>query len=114
MRAKWALPVALLTAGCASQLSYDLGKAEHSCHAETWTTKTALDACLAGHERPVWAKDEPQTLDLYDGYAAARGELAREFDRHALSEDQYSDRLDQLTQDFHARIIARRKAAEAQ
>jgi hypothetical protein len=110
MRSRFALAAALFAAGCTSQLSYDLGMAEDACHARTWPTKAALAACLTARERPVWAKDEPQTLDLYDGFAAARGELAQAFDRGALSGDQYSDRLDQLAQDFHARIMARRQA----
>jgi hypothetical protein len=43
----------------------------------TFRDKSSLVQCLTEHERPVWAKEEPATLDLYDNFAAQRAELAR-------------------------------------
>lgn len=98
----------LALGGCASQLTYDLSKAEDPCHAERFAKKSDLVACLAQHERPVWAKDEPQTLDLYDQYAAARAALAARRDAGTLSEDQYEQKLADLSRDFRARVSDRR------
>jgi hypothetical protein len=110
MRGLAALAVAAALAGCASQLTYDLGKAEDSCHDQKFPTKSALVACLTAQERPVWAKDEPQTLDLYDQYATARAALAQQRDAGTLSEDQYEKQLGDTNSDFRARISARRAA----
>jgi hypothetical protein len=102
---------ALALAGCASQLSYDLGKAEKPCHEQTFTGKAALVSCLTAQERPVWAQDEPQTLDLYDQYAEARDGLARERDAGTLAEKDYESRLADITSDFRSRIAERRQSA---
>ena len=113
MRRRFAVAAAaaLGLAACDSQLAYDLGKAEKPCHAEKYTGKSALVACLAGHERPVWAQDEPQTLDLYDQYAAARAELAQDRDAGTISEEDYDKRLADLSSDFRARVTDARAAA---
>ncbi|MGH6737675.1 MAG: hypothetical protein ACREDY_01335 [Bradyrhizobium sp.] len=113
MRHSVIMAASLLVSACSSQLAYDLGKAEDECHARTWSSKAALVGCLHAQERPVWAKDEPQTLDLYDGFAAARKELAQQFDRGTLGDSQYRDRLARIADDFRARITERRKAASA-
>lgn len=107
-----ALIAALATTSCASKLSYDLGKAEDVCHARHFPTKTALDQCLATQERPVWSKDEPQTLDLYDAFAAQRAKLAQQYDQHALSQDQYETALRDLGRRFRADVTARRETLE--
>jgi hypothetical protein len=106
-----AVAAALGLAGCASQLAYDLGKAEGPCHAEKYVEKSALVECLAARERPVWSADEPQTLDLYDQYAAARAALARERDAGTITEKAYDERLGQLAGDFRARVTDARAAA---
>ncbi len=111
MRRLISLAMALALGGCASQLTYDLGKAEDPCHAETFAKKADLAACLAARERPVWAKDEPQTLDLYDQYAAARAALATQRDDGTLSEEQYEKQLADVSADFRARITDRRAEA---
>lgn len=103
---------ALTLAGCASRLQYDLGKAEAPCHRQDFTEKTALVQCLATAERAVWQTDEPQTLDLYDEFAAGRAELAKERDAGTLSEEEYEKRLDALAKDFRARVAARRETAQ--
>ena len=95
-------------AACASQLAYDLGKAEEPCHAEKYVAKSPLVECLAGRERPVWARDEPQTLDLYDQFAAAREALAQERDAGKLTDAEYEKRLSDLAGDFRARVTDRR------
>jgi hypothetical protein len=103
---------ALTLAGCASRLSRDLGAAEDPCHETDFAKKAALATCLELHERPVWAKDEPQTLDLYDRFAAARDRLAKERDGGAISEKQYEQQLADVAADLRGQIAARR-AAEA-
>ena len=114
MRRIVVLAGALALAACASKLTYDLGKAEDPCHAQNFTKKSDLAACLVAHERPVWAADEPQTLDLYDQYAAARGNLAQQRDAGTLNEDQYEKQLSDLNADFRARIADRRAAEKSQ
>ena len=106
-----AAAAALALAGCDSQLAYDLGKAEKPCHAANFAAKSALVDCLTSRERPVWATDEPQTLDLYDQYAAARGELAKQRDAGTLSEKDYETRLGEISRDFRARVTDARAAA---
>jgi hypothetical protein len=112
MHQLFAVATALALAGCASQLSRDLGNAEGPCHEETFAKKAELATCLALHERPVWAKDEPQTLDLYDRFAAARAALAKERDDGTISEKQYDRQLADVAADLRKQIAARR-AAEA-
>jgi predicted RNA polymerase sigma factor len=97
-------------AGCASQLVYDIGKADDPCRAKKFATKSELVACLTEHERPVWVQDEPQTLDIFDQYSAARASLAAQLDSGALTEEQYDKQLADTNSDFHARVIDRRAA----
>lgn len=91
-------------AGCASQLQYDLGRAERPCHGQEFSQKSALAQCLTRTERPVWAKDDPQTIALYDEFATSRAELAKERDAGTITEEQYDQRLKALAQDLRARI----------
>jgi hypothetical protein len=108
------LAMLLLLAACAkSQLVSDLQSAEAPCRDEHFTDKAGLDDCLGVHERPVWAKDDPATLDLYDGFARARAALARQYDSGAITERQYSDRLDQLEADTAKALDQRRKEIAA-
>jgi hypothetical protein len=110
MRRIVVIAVVMALAGCASQLVYDLGKADDPCRAEKFATKSELVACLTAHERPVWAQDEPQTLDIFDQYAAARAALAAQLDSGALTEEQYDKQLADTNSDFHARVVDRRAA----
>lgn len=111
---RWAIVLfAVATAGCASQLSYDLGKSDESCHDQQWSSKVALVRCLEAHELPVWTKDEPATLDLYKEFAAARDTLAQQRDQGTLTEQQYGDRLAALEHDVRARITDRRLSGAA-
>jgi hypothetical protein len=103
---------ALALASCASRLQWDLGSAERPCHRQDFKEKTALVQCLAAAERPVWAKDEPQTLDLYDQFATGRAELAKERDAGTVSEHEYETRLGALAREFRAKIAERRKASD--
>lgn len=112
MRQLLAVATALALAGCASQLSHDLGSAEDPCHEATFAEKAELATCLELHERPVWAKDEPQTLDLYDRFAAARKVLAKQRDDGAISEKKYDQHLADVAADLRKQIAVRR-AAEA-
>jgi hypothetical protein len=112
MRLGLILAAALGVASCDSPLAYDLGKAEQPCHAERYAQKSALVECLAERERPVWQRDEPQTLDLFDQYAAQRGAIAKERDAGTLTDDQYEKRLSDLAREFRARVTDRRAAAE--
>lgn len=112
MRRFTILAGALALSACASALQSDLATAEAPCHKQKFAEKTALAQCLTEAERPVWAKDEPQTLDLYDRFAAGRTALAERRDAGTLSEEEYEQRLDALAQDLRGRIAARRAAAE--
>ena len=110
-----ALAMLLLLAGCAarSQFVSDLHSAEAPCRDQHFKDKAALDDCLGARERPVWAREDPATLDLYDGFAKARAALARQYDSGAITEGQYSDKLDQLESDTAKAIDQRRKEVAA-
>lgn len=101
---------ALLLAACSStELASDLRTADQPCRDQKFPDKTALVDCLASHERPVWARDEPKTLPLYDGFAVKRSDLARRFDQKTISEPQYRDQLEQTEDSFRDQINAVRK-----
>jgi hypothetical protein len=100
----------LLLAACArSQLSSDLHDAQAPCRDQSFKEKSALVACLDAHERPVWAKDDPGTLDIYDHFAQQRAALARQYDSGAITHQQYSSQLDQLESDARNQLAQRRK-----
>jgi hypothetical protein len=81
-------------AGCASnQLTADLRSAQEPCLAQHFQDKSSLVRCLNEHERPVWAKEEPGTLDLFDHFSAQRTRLARRYDGGGLSSEQYQTEL---------------------
>jgi hypothetical protein len=104
------LAMLLLLAACAarSQLVSDLHSADAPCRDQHFKDKAGLDDCLSARERPVWAREDPATLDLYDGFAKARAALARQYDSGAITEGQYSDQLDQL-ESATAKAIDRRR-----
>lgn len=104
-----AMLVAALLAACSTQLESDLSHADGVCRDRDWPTKTALVSCLAAQERPVWAKDEPATLDVYDSYAARRRALAEALDQKKLTSDQYDDKLDELNRRAGAALKQRRR-----
>ncbi len=113
-RSVLALSMLLFVAACArSQLVSDLHSAEAPCRDQHFKDKAALDDCLGARERPVWAKDDPATLDLYDGFARARAALARQYDSGAITERQYSDKLDQLETETAKAIDQRRQEIAA-
>jgi hypothetical protein len=113
-RSVLALAMLLLLAACAkSQLVSDLHSAEAPCRDQHFKEKVALDDCLGARERPVWAREDPATLDLYDGFARARAALARQYDSGAITERQYSDKLDQLETETAKAIDQRRKEIAA-
>jgi hypothetical protein len=109
MRHVLLLATILLAAGC-SVLRSDLSGAEAPCHNRKFSTKTEFVQCLAAQERPVWAKDEPATLDLYDAYDGQRAALAQKRDRDELTEDQYRSDLETLGTEMRQRIAERRRA----
>lgn len=111
MRRSIVLAAALLATGCSSQLSSDLRAAGAPCEDRQWPNKAALAACLDSRERPVWARDEPSTLELYDAFARQRDALARQYDQGSLTDEQYRAKLDRTATEFKARIANRRKAA---
>jgi hypothetical protein len=112
MRHPPALVLALFLCGCAqSPLAYDLRAADAACYLQRWPDRSAQIACLTAHERPVWARDDPTTLELFDGFAERRAELARQFDDAALSPDAYRAALEQTEASFRERIAARRESA---
>ncbi|HUC68503.1 MAG TPA: hypothetical protein VMA53_24000 [Stellaceae bacterium] len=116
-RKKWSvLTVAMVLslAACAhSQFVSDLHSAEAPCRDQHFKDKAGLDDCLSAHERPVWAREDPATLDLYDGFARARAALARQYDSGAITERQYSDQLEQLESATAKAIDQRRKQVAA-
>lgn len=100
----------LLLAGCArTQLGSDLHKVDAACEDQNFKNKSGLVSCLTEQERPVWAKDEPGTLDLYDSFAQQRARLAQQYDSGAITQQQYSDRLDQIETDTRKQLVERRK-----
>jgi hypothetical protein len=113
-RSVLALAMLLLLPACAqSQLASDLHSAEAPCRDQHVKDKASLDDCLSAHERPVWSREDPATLDLYDGFAKARAALARQYDSGAITEGQYSDQLDQLESTTVKAIDQRRKQVAA-
>ncbi|HWI26994.1 MAG TPA: hypothetical protein VN668_08475 [Stellaceae bacterium] len=99
----------LLLAGCSSsKLVTDLRQADDPCRDKDWPNKTALVSCLAAHERPVWAQEEPSTLDLYDDYARKRQALAQQRDQGSLTEEQYNKQLWALDHASRDKISERR------
>ncbi len=93
-----AIGAMLLLGGCAAgtQLEAALHAADAPCRDQDFKSKLALDECLTAHERPVWEKDEPATLGVYDSYAKKRAELGRELDGRLITREQYDDNLEQL------------------
>lgn len=107
-----ALMTALMLAGCArTQLAADLRAAQAPCRDREFKDKSALAACLGEHERPVWAKDDPATLDIYDGFARERAALARHYDDGAITRQQYDAQLDRLESDARTQLAQRHKQA---
>jgi hypothetical protein len=106
--------VVVLLAGCArSQLASDLHSADNDCRAQHFTGKSALVACLQQHERPVWAKESPATLDIYDHFAGQRAKLAQQYDAGTLTEPQYRAQLDALEAESRSDVAARAQQTAA-
>ena len=114
MRRWLALCAALATAGCGSQLQRDLRAADARCDEGKAAGKAAFVACLDAQDRPVWAHEEPATLDLYDGFARRRAALARQLDQGTIDDAHYRAELASTVKDFKGQVAARRAAAAAQ
>lgn len=96
-------------AGCASnQLTADLRSAQEPCRAQHFQDKSSLVRCLNERERPVWAKEDPRTLDLFDRFAAQRTELAQRYDGGGLSAEQYQAELRRIEAGTRAQLTERR------
>ncbi len=96
-------------AGCASnQLTTDLRSAQEPCRAQHFQDKSSLVRCLNERERPVWAKEDPGTLDVFDRFAAERTELARRYDGGALTSEQYQAELRRIEAGTRAQLADRR------
>jgi hypothetical protein len=110
-----AISALLALGGCAerSQLGSDLHAAGDACRQQNFKDKTSLDECLTAHERPLWAKEEPATLDVYDRFAQQRLDLARQYDSGAITRTQYSDKLDQLKSDIRHELRRRHEETAA-
>jgi hypothetical protein len=114
IRPALAIAALVLLAACArTPLGSDLHAAGADCRTQQFSDKAALVACLNQHERPVWAKDDPATLDIYDHFAEQRTALARRYDSGAITEPQYRAELDQLEADSRAALAERRKQTAA-
>jgi hypothetical protein len=99
----------LLLAGCTgSKLSAELRAADAACD-QDWRDKTSLVDCLAAHERPVWATGEPETLALYDAFAAQRADLAHRLDQGSLTDAEYQAELARTKAEFKERMAAERR-----
>jgi hypothetical protein len=99
----------LALAGCASnQLTADLRAAQEPCRAQHFEDKSSLVRCLNERERPIWAKEEPSTLDLFDRFAAQRTELARRYDGGRLSSEQYQTELRRIEAGTRTQLAERR------
>jgi hypothetical protein len=95
-------------AGCASnQLTADLRSAQEPCRAQHFQDKSSLVRCLNEHERPVWAREDPGTLDLFDRFAAQRTELAQRYDGGGLSAEQYQAELRRIEAGTRAQLAER-------
>jgi hypothetical protein len=95
--------------GCASnQLTADLRSAQEPCRTQHFQDKSSLVRCLNERERPVWAKEDPGTLDLFDRFAAERTELARRYDGGALTAEQYQAELRRIEAGTRAQLAERR------
>jgi hypothetical protein len=100
-----------LAACYSTQLGRDLHSAESSCDHD-WPSKAALVECLDRQDHAVWAKDEPGTLDLYEGFAQKRDALAQAYDQGRIDESQYLDKLDALKSETRAQMQQRRGAQD--
>ena len=118
------LAVVLLLAACSStvsgtgdggggKLASDIRAADKPCRDQNFEQKTPLVECLSQHERPVWARDEPRTLGLYDQYAERRAALARQRDAGTISALQYDDQLASTDHEFRERVTAARQQQAA-
>jgi hypothetical protein len=105
----------LLLAGCGggSQLASDLRTAHAPCEDQKLPNKSAFVACLNQTERPVWARESPETLDAYESFAQKRTELAGEYDRGAIDDGKYKAELARAAADARAAIAARQNTAAA-
>jgi hypothetical protein len=112
MRHPFVPAVALLLAGCSSsQLASDLRTAHAPCEDQKFPNKSAFVACLNETERPVWARESPETLDAYESFAKRRTELASEYDRGAIDDSRYKADLARSAADARADIARRQSAA---
>ncbi|HEV2546348.1 MAG TPA: histidine kinase dimerization/phospho-acceptor domain-containing protein [Stellaceae bacterium] len=101
--------IVLALAGCASnQLTADLSSAHELCRAQHFHDKLSLVRCLNERERPVWAKEDPGTLDLFGRFAAERTEFARRYDGGALTAEQYQAELRRIEAGTRAQLAERR------
>lgn len=114
IRLALAAAIALLLASCArTQLASDLQAAQAPCRDQGFKDKSALVTCLSEHERPVWARDDPATLDIYDRFAQDRAALARQYDDKAITQQQYRAQLDRLEAESREQLAERHKRAAA-
>ena len=101
--------IVLTLADCASnQLTADLRSAQEPCRTQPFQERSSLVRCLNERERPVWAKEEPGTLDLFDRFAAERTALARRYDGRALTPEQYQSELRRIEDGTRAQLAERR------
>jgi hypothetical protein len=102
--------VALTAAGCTTnKLAADLRSDQAPSRSGHFNDKSSLVQCLTERERPVLTKEKPATLDLFDGFAAQRAELAGRYDSGALEKRQYETGLDWLESLTRAQLTERRQ-----
>lgn len=68
---------------------------------------------LVEHQRIIWARYQPQTLDLFDNYSAQQLELAQKFDKGGYSADDYIIASKTLTSNFAVSLKTRLAVAQA-
>lgn len=81
--------VVALAGRTGNQLTTGLRSAQEPCRAQHFHDKSSLVRCLNERERPVRAKEDPDTVDLFDRFAAERAELARRYHGGAVTAEQY-------------------------
>lgn len=87
--------------------------ADGSCKAVRWKAAVDMVSCYDGVERPIWQHLASAYLDLFEGFAAHRAQIAEDYDHGARSLEQAKQAWLENKAAFESAITERR-AAQAQ
>jgi hypothetical protein len=95
-----------------AEFQHNLRSAAASCPSRAVPGQMVqTDGCKLDHQRAIWVKYSPKTLDLFDAYSAQQRELDRRFDTRAYSAPHYDAASKQLLSSFV--VSLKNRTAEA-